>query len=108
MKPNQERRKALTKRLAEHPEFFTQVEAMMAEVQNEARSMQTGDEAEDAVVLENGCGAAVRSSTRWRPPRRERRVSWRQGTRHLRPLGPRPESSGAVVRVGSNELSTLA
>lgn len=50
MKPNQERVEALTKRLAGDPELFAQVEAMMAEVQDEARSLQTGDEAEDAVV----------------------------------------------------------
>jgi peptidoglycan hydrolase CwlO-like protein len=50
MEPNQERREALTKRLAEHPELFAQVEAMLAEVQDEKRSLQTGDDAEDAVV----------------------------------------------------------
>ena len=50
MKPNQERVEALTKRLAEHPELFAQVEAMMAEVRDETRSLQTGDDAEDAVV----------------------------------------------------------
>ena len=50
MKPNQERVEALTKRLAERPELFAQVEAMVAEVHDEAGSLQTGDEAEDAVV----------------------------------------------------------
>lgn len=50
MEPNQERVEALTKRLAEHPELFAQVEAMMREVRDEKRSLQTGDDAEDAVV----------------------------------------------------------
>jgi hypothetical protein len=50
MEPKHERVEALTKRLAEHPELFAQVEAMMAEVQDETRSLQTGDDAEDAVV----------------------------------------------------------
>ena len=34
----------------EHPELFAQVEAMMGEVQDEGGRLQTGDDAEDAVV----------------------------------------------------------